>query len=163
MNFAKVLKSRFELDDKKKIIVMCAAVFLVILIDQLTKYLVAINFQLNQSIPVIMNILDFTYIHNFGAGFGIFQNQLPFLIIFSLLTIGIILFYYKKINTTYLQLFISVFLGAAVSNLIDRIRLGYIVDFIDFKIWPVFNFADSMLTISSICLICYLIFKKEAH
>ena len=131
--------------------------FFVILLDQLTKYLTSRYMQLNQSIPLINKILHLTYIQNTGAGFGILKGWNTLLIFISLIVIGIILFNLDKIikeKSIYLP--IALVLGGAVGNLIDRIFFGYVIDFIDFRIWPAFNVADSAITIGAIWLIFYL-------
>ena len=131
--------------------------FFVILLDQLTKYLTSRYMQLNQSIPLINKILHLTYIQNTGAGFGILKGWNTLLIFISLIVIGIILFNLDKIikeKSIYLPT--ALVLGGAVGNLIDRIFFGYVIDFIDFRIWPAFNVADSAITIGAIWLIFYL-------
>ena len=131
--------------------------FFVILLDQLTKYLTSRYMQLNQSIPLINKILHLTYIQNTGAGFGILKGWNTLLIFISLIVIGIILFNLDKIikeKSIYLP--IALVLGGAVGNLIDRAFFGYVIDFIDFRIWPAFNVADSAITIGAIWLIFYL-------
>jgi len=118
----------------------------VILLDQLTKYLISKYMVLHQSIPLINNILHLTYIQNTGAGFGILKSQNTFLIFISLIIIGIILFHIKKIvKEKQIHIPIALILGGAVGNLIDRIFLNHVIDFIDFRIWPAFNAADSAI------------------
>lgn len=140
----------------KYLVVFSTAVFIVFL-DQLTKFLVKSNFSLNESIPVIRNIFHLTYIHNFGAGFGILQEQRIFLIIISLLVAGFVAYYLKKVkdNEKTLQLLLGFVLGGTIGNLIDRILYGYVADFLDFMVWPVFNIADSFVTIGIIGLVIY--------
>lgn len=107
--------------------------------------------------PIINNIFHFTYINNFGAGFGILQQQRFILIFISVIVIGFIFYYLDKINEkeSLLQLLVGFILGGTVGNLIDRLIYGYVVDFLDFRIWPVFNVADSFVTIGVIGLIIY--------
>ncbi len=128
----------------------------IILLDQLTKYIVSKYISLNQSIPVIKNILHLTYIKNTGAGFGILKGQNTALIFISLIIIGVILFYFDRITKEWqIHVPIALILGGAISNLIDRIFLDHVIDFIDFRIWPAFNIADSCITIGSLWLIIY--------
>jgi len=137
----------------KKINIIFIVVILVI-IDQLTKFLVTKNLVLSKSIPIISNILHLTYIKNTGAAFGIFQNMNSILIWVTFIVIGSILFYFDKIADSKLSsVFTAFILSGAIGNLIDRIRLGYVVDFIDFGFWPAFNIADSAITIGVIGLI----------
>ena len=131
---------------------------IIILIDQFTKFLIKTNFQLGQSFPLIKNIFHLTYLHNFGAGFGILQQQKWILIFISLIVIGAIFYYFDRIKEKeiFLQVIIGFILGGTIGNLIDRIVYnGYVIDFLDFRIWPVFNFADSFVTIGVIGLIIY--------
>src|SRR3989344_9547983 len=130
----------------------------VILIDQLSKFFVRANFQLNQSIPIINNIFHLTYIQNTGAGFGILKAQALILIFVSIAVIGIILYNFDKIKNKeiLLQVLVGFVLGGTIGNLIDRMAYGHVIDFLDFRIWPIFNFADSFVTIGIIGLIIYL-------
>src|SRR3989338_2173287 len=132
------------------------AIFIVLL-DRTTKYLISRYMQLNQSIPLINKILHLTYIQNTGAGFSILKGWNTLLIFISLIVIGIILFNLDKIikeKSIYLP--IALVLGGAVGNLIDRIFFGYVIDFIDFRIWPAFYVAYSAITIGAVWLIFYL-------
>lgn len=147
--------------DKKNIFFFSTAL-LVVLLDQLTKFLIKNNFQLNQSIPIIKNILNLTYVTNTGSAFGLFKGLNLIFIIFSIAVIIAIFHYIKrkiKQNEKLLQLSVGLLLGGTIGNLIDRISYGYVVDFIDFRIWPVFNVADSAITISAVLLIV-LLWKK---
>ena len=130
----------------------------VILIDQLSKFFVRTNFQLNQSIPIINDIFHLTYINNTGAGFGILKAQTLILVFISILVIGILLYNLDKIknNETLLQILAGFVLGGTIGNLIDRLSYDHVIDFLDFQIWPIFNFADSFVTIGVIGLIIYL-------
>ena len=141
---------------KNKSIFILSLSILIILLDQLTKYLISKYMLLHQSIPLIKNILHITYIQNTGAGFGILKNQNTFLIFTSLIIIGIILFYIKRIiKEKQIHIPIALILGGAFGNLIDRIFLGHVIDFIDFRIWPAFNVADSAITIGAVWLMIY--------
>jgi signal peptidase II len=133
---------------------------IIIAIDQITKYIVTRNMELSESIPLIKNIIHITYVQNAGAGFGILQHQQLIFITLSVMIIFLVAYYYKKIpdsglNNTILGLIIA----GTIGNLIDRIMFGYVIDFIDFQIWPVFNIADSCLTIAAILLAYYFIKK----
>jgi signal peptidase II len=129
--------------------------------DQIIKFLVKNSMNPGESIPLIKNIFHLTYVRNSGAGFGIFQGQTMFLIWFAVIVIGIIIFNYEKIIKEKLfQISSALILGGTVSNLIDRIFLGFVVDYIDFRIWPVFNIADSCITIGALILIICLM-KQE--
>jgi signal peptidase II len=107
-----------------------------------------------QSIPVIKNILHITVIFNKGAAFGILQGRTIFLIYATLIFIVIFFALMRKERNKNLIFWIScgLILGGALSNLYDRISLGYVVDYIDIRIWPVFNLSDSCINIGAFCL-----------
>ena len=129
-----------------------------VLIDQITKLLIKTNFQLNQGIPLVKDVFHLRYIRNFGAGFGIMQQQTWILIFISITVIGVILYYLDRIKDKeiLLQFLVGFILGGTIGNLIDRIAYGSVIDFLDFRIWPVFNFADGFVTIGIIGLVVYL-------
>jgi|SRR3989338_4189886 len=145
----------------KKHIIIFSAAFIVLFLDQLTKFLVRKNFQLSESIPIIKNIFHLTYVTNTGSAFGLFKGINPFFILFSMIVIIAIFLYLKKItaNEKLLQLAVGLLLGGTVGNLADRLIHGHVIDFIDFRVWPVFNIADSAVTISVVLLII-LLWKK---
>lgn len=129
---------------------------IVILLDQLTKLLVTSFMQLNQSIPILQNIFHLTYITNTGTLFGSLKDNNMLFIWLSLIIIGALLYLYDKFDKTEKILFALV-LGAAIGNLIDRIVYGHVIDFLDFRIWPVFNVADSVISVCVIVLLVYLL------
>ncbi|MEW6555905.1 MAG: signal peptidase II [Elusimicrobiota bacterium] len=143
---------------KKSVIIILA----ILLIDQFTKFYIAKNFLLGESVSVIRNIFHITYITNTGTAFGMFQDYGRFFLIFSIIAIILLsIFIYKKKDSrnTTLTAF-SLILGGAWGNLIDRIIRGSIVDFLDFRIWPIFNIADSAITIGIGVLVIHSIFLK---
>ena len=134
----------------------------VILLDQITKYFALKFLQLNTPVPLIKNFLNLTLVHNRGAAFGFLQNQLLLFVLVSFFAIGLILYNLKnKTNSIILKLSLSLILGGAAGNLIDRLRFGFVVDFLDLRIWPVFNVADSVITIAAVFLTWELIFNKN--
>jgi len=147
--------------EKSKFITILLTAVIIVLLDQITKFIITKKIPLGKSIPIIPGIFSFTYFQNTGAGFGLFPGSTRLLIWFSIIVIGLILYFYESIpENKYTQISIALILGGTFSNLIDRINLGYIIDFLDFKIWPIFNIADTAITIGVIGLIIYLI-KKE--
>ena len=143
----------------KKNIVVFSTAFLIVVLDQFTKFLIKQNFQLDQSMPVIKNFLHLTYVTNSGSAFGLFKGYNQLLGLFAIVVI-IATFCYmgKKIkeNQKLLQFSVGLLLGGTAGNLIDRMLYGSVIDFIDFRVWPVFNLADSAVTISIILLIILL-------
>ena len=137
---------------------------LVLFLDQLSKHLAAKNLILNRSVPIIKGIFHLTLIHNRGAAFGILKNQAPLFIFISLFAIILIYFNLKKSRNKENIVFnisLALILGGALGNLIDRLFLGYVIDFLDFRIWPVFNVADSAITIGAILLGWSMLIQKE--
>lgn len=133
----------------------------VLALDQWTKFLVLAKIS-HQSCEVIKNILHITLVYNRGGAFGIFKGATIFFIIFAALASLAVTFFYltKKTKSIILECSLGFILGGAISNLIDRVRFGCVIDFIDFRIWPVFNFADSAITIG-VVLILFKLFMKE--
>jgi len=147
--------------EKKKALIIFLVSFLILILDQLIKFVIIKKIPLNSSISVIPKIFSLSHIHNYGAAFGIFQNSSQLLLWFSIIIVGIILYIYDRIpKEKIVQILVALVLGGTLGNLIDRIRFGYVIDFLNFKIWPAFNLADSAITIGIIGLIIYLM-KKE--
>ncbi len=134
----------------------------IIFLDQLSKFLVVRFLQLNTPVILIKNFFGITLVHNRGAAFGILKNQLFLFIAISFFTILFIFLHLKNKNNSFLlKICLSLILAGAVGNLVDRLRFGYVIDFLDFHVWPVFNLADSALTIGSLLLSWELLFNKN--
>lgn len=143
-------------------------------LDQLTKYLVVANMELYESIEVIPGIFNFTYIQNDGAAFGMLDDQRwIFLLLSSVAIVGILGFlFWKKPQDKLMLSALVLIVSGGIGNMIDRISLGYVIDFIDFcafpEIWKwVFNVADSFVCVGAGIMILWLIldtirdYKKE--
>ena len=128
----------------------------VILLDQLTKALISRYIPLDQSITLITHVFSLTLVHNSGAAFGILKNQTILFIIISLIALPSIIFCFKadpqRRRSSLTQLALFLVISGAIGNLIDRIAWGYVIDFLDFHVWPVFNVADSAITIGAVLL-----------
>ena len=127
----------------------------------MVKYLIVANISLNESIPIIGNFFQIAHIHNYGAAFSIFQNMQTFLIFITIGVSAALLFYMLKMMKTghfSMLLALAGIIGGGIGNLIDRIRLGYVVDFLQFGSFPVFNVADMAVVGGSALLIFYVIF-----
>ena len=124
----------------------------IILFDQITNFLVEKYLYFKQ-ISVIDNVLLFTYVQNRGGAWGIFNNiPLLFIVLIPIVVIG--LFFYAIHSKRKLEIIsISMIIGGALGNYIDRLFRGYVVDFIDFRIWPVFNVADIFVVVGGVLLI----------
>jgi len=140
----------------------------IIILDQVTKY-AAVKYLMGQSpYVIIMNHLEFRYVENYGAAFGILQGKRVFFIIIATIVILLVVFYlYKNYNNFTLIAKFAVFtlLGGAIGNLIDRVRLGYVIDFIRVSLlksydFPVFNIADTFIVIGTILIVYVVLFDK---
>jgi len=142
------------------IIIISAILFL----DQLSKFIIVKELSLFQSVEIIKGFFYLTLVHNRGAAFGIFQNQFYLSILSAFVAIGIIAFSLKNNKKRKISLYslsLTFILSGALGNLIDRIRFGYVIDFFDFKIWPVFNIADSAITVGAVLLAWKILFNKN--
>ncbi|MDD4953789.1 MAG: signal peptidase II [Candidatus Omnitrophica bacterium] len=139
-------------------------IIFVLLLDQLTKFLISKILSYGQSLPVIGGVFHLTLLGNRGAAFGILKNQTPFFIFASLLAISLIYFELrkKKHNISY-EIALGLICSGTLGNLIDRIRFGYVIDFLDFRIWPVFNIADSAISIGAVLLGWSILTIKDNH
>lgn len=139
-----------------------------ILIDRVTKLIITSNFKLNESISLIDNFFNLTYVRNEGAAWSIFSGNRLFLILIGILSIVLIYhFLIKNKSLKKTETFIyGLLLGGIVGNLIDRIVFGYVIDFLDFLIFgynfPVFNLADTFIVVS-VFLIIIDIVRGEKH
>lgn len=141
------------------LIIIASVVFL----DQITKFLAVRLLQLNTPVILIKNFLNLTLVHNRGAAFGLFQNQLFMFVLISIFAIALILHNLRnKKNSFVFKLSLSLILGGSTGNLIDRLRFGFVIDFLDLYVWPVFNLADSAITIAAVLLTWEILFKKNA-
>ena len=135
----------------------------VVFLDQATKLFAVKFLQLNSPLPIVKNFFNLTLVYNRGAAFGIFQNRLLVFILISVLAILLVIFNLRnKTNSLIFRVSLSLILGGAIGNLIDRLRFGFVIDFLDFIVWPVFNIADSCITIAAVLLVWEMLFKKNA-
>lgn len=135
----------------------------VVLADQAVKLGIARTMRLGESIPVLPGIFHITYIENPGAAFGMFANQRWVFIVAGILVVLAAGVMYRRIAETgrMVRWGAALLLGGAVGNLIDRVRLGCVIDFFDFRVWPVFNIADIGICVGVACLIYALMSDGE--
>lgn len=128
----------------------------VVVLDQLSKWLVVSNMQYGESLPLIEGIISLTYVRNQGAAFGLFAGNTWLFIACALLVVVIISIYnYKNPLVGCLQIILGLVCGGAMGNFIDRFRYHYVVDFFDLGWWPVFNIADMAVVCGGVLLIIY--------
>lgn len=151
---------------RKRIAILLDAVALILLtaIDQITKYHAVLKLKNKPAIPLIEDVLELNYLENRGAAFGLLQNQKFFFLFVGIVILGVILFVLFKIpgkkKYDCLHVLLVMIASGAIGNMIDRVRLDYVVDFISFVLinFPIFNVADMYVTISMIGLFILILF-----
>ena len=154
-----------------------AFILLVILVvsvglDQATKLAIDKNFHLFQSKSVIPELFNLTYVRNTGAAFGFLSHKplgfrIPFFVGISLAAVAFILYFLYRLENDQILLTValSLVLGGAIGNLIDRIRLGEVIDFLDIYFgrlhWPAFNIADIAITAGVLILLVEMVFRGQ--
>ena len=135
---------------------------LVVLVDQATKHFVVQHFAVGESVPVLENIFHWTFILNRGAAFGMLEGSRWLFVVIALAVIGGVLYLRKDIEQSGVLACMgaALFTGGAVGNLIDRTLQGVVIDFFDFRIWPIFNVADIAIC-TGVGLIIWSILKTE--
>jgi signal peptidase II len=140
---------------------------LIVVADQLTKMWVRTHLAVGQSLPEV-GFPRLTYVRNTGAAFGLFHGQTLPLTIISFVGVVVLLIYafllYRRfplLDNWVAWVGISLVFGGTVGNLIDRLFLGYVTDFIDFGFWPAFNLADSAIVVGVIVFACSILFLTK--
>jgi signal peptidase II len=147
---------------------------IVLALDQISKYLIKQLLPLNHSVVVVKDILNLVHIQNPGIIFGIFSQttyelRTYLLIAVSLVAITFLFFFLRSLKETdfLLTATLSLVLGGAIGNLVDRLVLGKVIDFIDFHWrtyhWPAFNLADSAITVGMVILVIHVLRDKNNH
>lgn len=144
---------------KAKYLILVSLFFPVIILDQWTKYAIHTGFRWGESRPIWENFFALTYVRNSGAAFGILHRapawfRDPFFLVVSLVALVVIVFLFIRLTMSQKSIIValSLILGGAVGNLIDRLRFGFVIDFLDFHWkevyhWPSFNVADSCIVV----------------
>ena len=136
-------------------LLLVALAAIIIVADQITKALAVARLDDGESVSVIEGILHWTLQRNPGAAFGLFQRfPLVFTVLATAITVGILVMI-RKVPDRFHAVALGLVLGGAVGNLIDRVARppgvfrGHVIDFIDFRVWPVFNIADSAVVVGA--------------
>lgn len=143
----------------KSLVLLISA--LIIVLDQIFKFCIVNNLRPNGNLTVIKNLLSFKYLENDGAAFGMLSNQRWIFILITLLIISLFIYiiFTKQINSKLFYFSAAFIIGGGVSNLIDRVFLGYVIDYIQLSFFPpVCNFADYCITIGTILLLIWITF-----
>jgi signal peptidase II len=140
---------------------------LIVIADQVTKYLTVTLIPLFGRVDFIPGLLSFTYVQNTGAAWSMFEGmQWMFALIFLVLTAAVLYEYFKSPLpfSTFERWCIAAIYGGGLGNMIDRVRLGYVIDMIktDFMVFPVFNVADCFITCGCFAMIFSLLFINKA-
>jgi signal peptidase II len=141
----------------------------IVVLDQIIKAIVVHSMQMGSSINILGSVVRLTRTQNSGAAFGLFKDgRVAFIIVSAVASLAIILLRREiaKMRSRE-QMSFGLILGGAVGNLVDRVRVGAVVDFLDIGVgsarWPAFNVADSAITIGVSILAFYLIFRADSH
>lgn len=139
--------------------------FILVLVDQYTKYIARMTLSSGNVVGFIPKVIDFVYVENRGAAFGILQNSRYFLAVLTIIILLVLVLYIKKAKIKHPLFLISaslVFAGGT-GNLIDRLALGYVTDFIHFMFvdFPCFNIADICVCVGAAMIVIYLLFINE--
>ena len=138
------------------------AVVFVFSLDQITKAVVRHSLLVGESFPS-EGVFRITRTFNTGSAFGFFADQTLFLILASIVGIGILLLVYRthRFASSPLRLSLGMQLGGALGNLVDRVRMGRVTDFLDLSFWPVFNIADASIVLGITILVVLLLFGRR--
>ena len=144
---------------------LLAIAVLAIVADQASKAYVVDSLVLHESwVPVdaLESVFRFTHVHNTGAAFGMFPEGGAIFLIIAMIVSVVIVFYHQQMpaDAWLMRLALGLQLGGALGNVIDRVRLGYVVDFFDVSFWPVFNVADSCIVVG-VTLLAFEMLREE--
>ena len=138
-----------------------AVAIVTLVIDQISKWVVMTNFRPGESwnpVAALDRWVSLTYVTNTGAAFGLFPDFGGVFMIIAVVVIVVIIVYYRQLPSDHwlIQVSLGLQLGGALGNLLNRLLYGHVIDFIDFKVWPVFNVADSSVFVGVVILAFYL-------
>jgi len=134
-----------------------------VIIDQLSKYLALFRFSPGESLPLIPDIFHLTLVMNTGIAFGFFHKNPEILLVLISLSIVFLFFYAPRLAEQGwgARMAMGLILGGAVGNWIDRLRVHAVIDFLDFRVWPVFNLADTAISVGVGLYLFKIIFDKS--
>ncbi len=132
-------------------------------LDQLTKWLVTSNIALWESVPAD-GFFRITHVWNTGTAFGLFRGRGDLLLFVSLAAVVLLIFFYRHARgeSTLVRLAVGLQFGGALGNIVDRVRLGHVTDFIDVGPWPIFNLADSAIVVGIAIMVFYFVTQRDA-
>jgi signal peptidase II len=135
---------------------------LTLVVDRISKRVVMDSLKVGESwnpVAALEHWVSLTYVTNTGAAFGMFPDYGVIFMVIAVVVIVAIVFYYRHLPGAQwlVQTSLGLQLGGALGNLVDRLRYGHVIDFIDFKVWPVFNLADSSIFVGVVILAFHLL------
>jgi signal peptidase II len=142
---------------------LCAIALSAIAADQLTKHLVTVGLRLDEGLHVV-GPFWIHHVRNSGIAFGLFSSATAVVIVLTAIAIAWMLWYFARSGARHpvLPVALGLVIGGSVSNLLDRVRLGYVTDFLDFRYWPAFNLADSFIVVGvGILLVALAVSDRE--
>ncbi|HTG80768.1 MAG TPA: signal peptidase II [Geobacteraceae bacterium] len=157
---------------KTNYLILAVVTAVVLVIDQATKLFIDRTMDIQSSITVVENFFNITYLRNKGAAFGFLAHssyRLPFFILISLIAIAVIIMVFAKLrpDQRFTAFSLSLIFSGALGNLIDRLRLGEVIDFLDAHWfahhWPAFNVADSAICVGVFLLAVDMFLEEKRH
>jgi signal peptidase II len=141
---------------------LAAIALAAVVADQVTKHVVATNLQLGDSLHVV-GPFAIRHVQNSGIAFGLFASATPAVIVLTAVAVAWMLVYFARSGARHpvLPIALGLVIGGSVSNLADRVRLGFVTDFLDFRYWPAFNLADSFIVIGVAILLSALLLAER--
>lgn len=151
----------------KSFLLLPVVAFIAVILDQLAKRVILTMLMPGQSwapVPVLENWFTFTMVTNRGAAFGLFPGLGSVFMVVAIVVVVVITIYYWHMpeGQLLIKLSLGLQLGGALGNLVDRLRFGHVVDFIDFKVWPVFNLADISIVLG-VALLAYALLREPGE
>jgi signal peptidase II len=132
--------------------------------DQLTKQVVSSRLAVDESVHVV-GPLSIHHVHNSGIAFGLFSNATPIVTALTAVAVGWMLLFFARSGARHpiLPVALGLLIGGSASNLVDRVRLGHVTDFLDLGFWPAFNLADSFIVLGVLILLAALLLPQRMH
>jgi signal peptidase II len=143
-------------------LLLFAVAVVIFIADQATKALVITGIGLNEHVRVVGDLVQLWHVRNSGAAFSLFQGGTLLFLVVTLLAVGMIVYFHRTFRgrNPWLQVLLGVILGGTAGNLVDRVRFGYVTDFVSVGVgevrWPTFNVADSSIVVGIGLLVAYL-------
>lgn len=147
---------------RRPLLVLAGVALVVLIVDQLTKAAIVASTEIGSRISVIGDLVELRHHRNTGAAFSLFEGQLWLFLIVTVLGLAMIAYFHRSLRTRglWLQVVLGLVLGGTLGNFFDRVRHGYVVDFVSVGLgetrWPTFNAADSSIVVGIIVLVAYL-------